>query len=417
MTRAIQVLPDCADLNRETMPQPPNRSRTVVWKPMVVCPQPDFYRRLQAVLADLALEQPCTLAEYPRGGAIAALAERHDCNICFIDVATNPERAQALIGELAPSVPVVALHPRNDADLILRCLRRGACEFVSDPTADAVGAVFDRLRRTRLDAAHHVAGALYCVVPGKPGCGASTLAANLAAQLHRDGANPVLLVDGDQLTASIAFMLKLKPQFHLEDVLRDWARMDDDVWSRLTVRAFGLDVLAAPEDPTTRTEVSRQFAAELCAFWRERYAAVVLALPDVCAAADCGFAAVADCILLVTTNELAALQATRRGLRYLDSGVADRAKFRLILNRATSAIGLQREDVKTALAMQPFASLSNDYEVIQAAVLEGKPVPPGSAYGVSVRALCRQLTNQGVPEKKSASWLTALMQRTKLVSR
>ena len=36
-----------------------------------------------------------------------------------------------------------------------------------------------------------------------------------------DGANPVLLVDGDYLTASIAFMLKLKPEFHLEDVLRD----------------------------------------------------------------------------------------------------------------------------------------------------------------------------------------------------
>jgi Flp pilus assembly CpaE family ATPase len=137
--------------------------------------------------------------------------------------------------------------------------------------------------------ARHAPGAVYCVVPGKPGCGASTLAAHLAIQLRRDGANPVLLVDGDYLTASIAFMLKLKPEFHLEDVLRDWARMDDDVWSRLTVPAFGLDVLAAPEDPTTRTEVSRQFAGELCAFWRERYEAVVLDLPDVRAAVDCGF--------------------------------------------------------------------------------------------------------------------------------
>jgi pilus assembly protein CpaE len=399
------------------MPQPANRSRTVVWKPMVVCPKPDFYRRMQAVLTELALEQPCTLAEYPRSGAIAALAERHACNICFLDVATDSEHAQSLISELAPSVPVVALHPRNDADLILRCLRRGACEFVADPTADAVGAVFARLGRTRLDAAQHVAGTLYCVVPGKPGCGASTLAAHLAVQLRSGGANPVLLVDGDHLTASIAFMLKLKPQFHLEDVMRDWARMDDDVWSRLTVPAFGLDVLAAPEDPTTRTEVTRQFAGELCAFWRERYEAVVLDLPDVRAAADCGFAAAADSVLLVTTNELAALQATRRGLRYLDSGVADRAKLRLILNRATSAIGLQREDVKTALAMQPFATLSNDYEVIQAAVLEGKPVPPGSRYGASVEALWRQLSHRSAPAKKSATWLASLIHPKKLVSR
>ena len=384
------------------MPPPTNRSRTTIWKPIVVCPQPDTYRRLQGVLTELAVEQPCTLAEYPRTGSIAAMVERHGCNICFIDVATNPEQAQMLISALARSVPVVALHPRNDADLILSCLRHGACEFVDEPTIDAVSGVFERLGRTRLDEARHVAGTLYCVVPGKPGCGASTLAAHLAVQLRSDGANQVLLVDGDQLTASIAFMLKLKPQFHLEDVLRDWARMDDDVWSRLTVRAFGLDVLAAPEDPTTRTEVSRQFAAELCAFWRDRYEAVVLDLPDVCAAADCGFAAVADCILLVTTSELAALQATRRGLRYLDSGVADRAKLRLILNRATSKIGLQRGDVKTALSMQPFATLCNDYEALQAAVLEGKPVPPGSPYGLSVQALCRQLTNKSTPQTKDS---------------
>lgn len=390
---------------------PVNRSRIVVWRPLIVCPQPDVYRRLQAVLTELAVEQPCTLTEYPRSGAIAALVERNACNICFLDAATDCEHAQLLISELAPSVPVVALHPRDDADLILRCLRRGACEFVADPTTDAVGGVFARLARTRSDAVHRAPGALYCVIPGKPGCGGSTLAANMAIQLHNDGADPVLLVDGDQLTASIAFMLKLKPEFHLEDVLRDWTRMDDDLWSRLTVPAFGVDVLAAPDDPTMRTEVSRQFAGELCAFWRERYEAVVLDLPDVRAAADCGFTAQADIILLVTTNELAALQATRRSLRYLDAGAGDHAKLRLILNRHTPVNGFKREEVNTALAMQPFAILNNDYAVIQAALLDGKPVPPESRFGQSVQSLCRQLSHRSAPVKKSASWLGSLLNR------
>jgi pilus assembly protein CpaE len=220
-----------------------------------------------------------------------------------------------------------------------------------------------------------------------------------------------LLVDGDYLTASIAFILKLKPQFHVEDALRDWARMDNDLWSRLTVPSFGVDVLAAPEDPTTRTEVSRKIAGELCAFWREHYEAVVLDLPDVRAAVDCGFAALADILLLVTTNELAALHATGRSLRCLDAGGADRAKLRLILNRYTPATGLSREDVKTALALPPFAILANDYEVIQAALLDGKPVPPGSRFGASVQALCRQLSNTSAPGKQNGSWLTSLLRR------
>jgi pilus assembly protein CpaE len=368
------------------------------------------------VLTELAVEQPCTLGEYPRSGTIAALAERHACNICFLDVATDSEAAQLLISELAPVAPVVALHPRNDADLILRCLRRGACEFIADPSLVAVRGVFERLTRTRFEAVQQAPGTVYCVVAGKPGCGASTLAAHLAIQLRNDGANPVLLVDGDQVTASIAFMLRLKPEFHMEDVLRDWARMDDDVWSRLTVPAFGLDVLAAPEDPTTCTEVSRQLASELCTFWRERYEAVILDLPDIRSAADCGFAALADLVLLVTTNELAALHATRRGLRYLDAAAGERAKLRLVLNRYTPATGLKREDVKAALALEPYAILCNDYEVIQAAMLEGRPAPVSSRYGASVLALCRQLSHKTVPERKSASWLTTLLHRKALVS-
>ena len=417
MTRGVQFSGDPDDKGVEAMPLPLNRNRIVVWRPLIVCPQPDVHRRLQAVLTELTVEQPCTLTEYPGSGAIAALAERNGCNICFLDVGTNCEQAQLLISELVPSVPVVALHPRDDADLILRCLRRGACEFIDDPTAIAVGGVFERVARARFDAPHRPAGVLYCVVPGKPGCGATTLAANLAVQLHNDGANRVLLVDGDQLTASIAFMLKLKPEFHLEDVLRDWARMDDDLWSRLTVKAFGVDVLAAPDDPTARTEVSRQFAGELCAFWREHYEAVVLDLPDVRAAADCGFTAQADIILLITTTELAALQATRRSLRYLDAGAGDHAKLRLILNRQASVAGSKGEEVNSALAMQPFAALCNDYAAIQSALLDGKPVPPDSRYGASVQALCRQLSHKSAPAKKNTSWLNSLLHRKLVVSR
>jgi len=395
----------------------PTRSRPVVWKPLVVCPQADFQKRLLAAMAEIRVEQPTMLAEYPSSGSAGALLLRSGCNICFLDVATDAEPAQQLIPEFAAAVPVVALHPRNDADLILRCLRRGASEFVADPTVEVVQGVLERLGRGRADASHRPAGEIYCVVPGKPGCGASTVAAHLAIQFQRSGSGPVLLVDGDPLTASIAFILKLKPEFHLEDVVRDWSRMDDDLWSRLTVTAFGVDVLAAPEDPTTRTEVNRRFAEELCGFWRERYETVVLDLPDMRAAVDCGFAALADLILLVTTNELAALQATNRGLRYLAAGCDQRAKLRLILNRYTTVSGLKREDVKTALSLEPFASLCNEYDVIQTALLDGKPVPSGSRFGASVQALCGQLRQMKAPQKKGASWLACLLHRKQTVSR
>jgi pilus assembly protein CpaE len=213
------------------------------------------------------------------------------------------------------------------------------------------------------------------------------------------------------MNGSIAFLLKLKSEFHLGDALRDWQRMDDDLWSRLTVSACGLDVVTAPENPATRIEINPQLAGELCGFWRERYDATVLDLSDVRAAADCGFAALADTVLLVTTNELAALQSTRRALAYLNQAAIDRGRLRLVLNRYTPATGLKRDDLKTALGLEPFAALSNDYEVMQAALLDGKPAPAGSRFGASVHALCAQLRPKIGQPKNNGSWLASLLRR------
>jgi Flp pilus assembly CpaE family ATPase len=392
------------------MPGSLNAGLTLPWKPLVVCPHIEIGRRLAASLREILPHHPIMVAEYPRIGSLAALAAREGANICFLDAVTNGEHAQALISELAPPMPVVALLLRNDADLILRCLRRGACEFLTDAGADSLRAVFERLGRTQAPASHQPAGKIWCVAPGKPGCGASTLAVHLAIQA-REAGGPVLLVDADPLCASAAFLLKLKPEFHLGDMLRDWKRMDQDLWGRLTLSACGIDVLAAPEDPAARLEVGRQAAADLCAFWSARYGTVVLDLADVRSAAESGFAAHADSILLVTTNELAALQTTRRALICLDRAGADRARLRLVLNRYTPATGLKREEVHKALSVAPFAALCNDYETIQAALLEGRPAPAGSRFAAGVQALCAQLQGKPARAKESASWFSFLLAR------
>lgn len=381
------------------------------WKPMMICPHRQMAQRFFAAVREVAPRVAPPLAEYPRTGTLAEIARKSDCDICFLDVATNAEQAQLLIAELAPEMPVVALDVRVDADLILRCLRRGACEFLTEPTAEAIQGLFDRLERARAPLAQRPPGMIYCVTPGKTGCGASTVAAHLAVRLATHcGPGGVLLVDGDPLAASIAFLLKLKPGFHLGDVLHDWQRMDRDLWSRLTVATAGVDVLCAPENPTVSLSLSAETAAALCAFWRERYEAVVIDTPDVRVAADTAFASLSDATLLVSTNELAVLQATRRALEYLEGRLLDRSRVRLILNRYTPATGLRQEDVKKALGVDPYAILANDYEVLQAALLEGRPAAPGSRFTASIEALCRQLRHRAAAPAavKSSPW-TSLM--------
>lgn len=234
---------------------------SISWKPLIIAPKLEIARRISDILADLA-PGAVLRNEYPRMGAGAALVQETATTICFLDAASNSEQAQVLIAEISPLVPVVALHHRNDADLILRCLRRGACEYLADPNADAVRAVFERLGRARASGSMPL-GMVYCVVPGKPGCGASSLATQLAVQLHTGGGK-VLLVDCDPMNGSVAFQLKLKCEFHLGDALHDWKRMDDDLWSRLVTSACGVDILTAPE-VRPRASISAKRWPESCA--------------------------------------------------------------------------------------------------------------------------------------------------------
>jgi pilus assembly protein CpaE len=235
--------------------------------------------------------------------------------------------------------------------------------------------------------------------------GASTIAVHLAVQMRAGGEGRILLVDADPMTASIGFMLKLKSEFHFGDVLRDWKRMDEDLWSRLIVHFSGIDVLLAPETPMPHFLIDRPLAEEICHFWRDRYETVVVDMPDLRTAVESGLCALADQIFLVTTNELAALHASRRALEVLDLSVGDRARLRLIVNRYNPAAGLRREDLKTALQFEPFAVLSNDYQTVQDALLDGKPAGSGSRFRGSIQALCDQLRGRPGPAKKNGSWL------------
>lgn len=386
----------------------PPQASNAAWKPLVVCPHPELAERLRSALEAVGVTAAHFEREYPVNGEIAGLASRHHSNICFLDVASQEDRALLLVSEAAGLMPVVGLNTRKDADLMLRCLRRGVCEFLFEVAAESLSSALEWLSRGRSEQPQRRPGSVYCVIPGKPGMGASTIAVHLAVQMRAGGEGRILLVDADPMAASIGFMLKLKSEFHLGDVLRDWKRMDEDLWSRLTVRFSGIDVLLAPETPMPRFLIDRPLAEEICHFWRDRYETVVVDMPDLRTAVESGLCALADQILLVTTNELAALHASRRALEVLDLSAGDHTRLRLIVNRYNPAAGLRREDLKTALQFEPFAVLSNDYQAVQDALLDGKPAGSGSRFHRSIQALCDQLRGRSEPAKKNGSWLRFL---------
>jgi pilus assembly protein CpaE len=376
------------------------------WQPLIVCPDSEMARQIRSALSQLGFADTNCLPQYPSEGTVADILRETGCNICFVDISSNEALALLLIAESPAEVPVVALNPRNDPDLILRCLRRGTSEFLSEITVEQTRGVLARLAKRHTHLERRKPATVFALLPGKPGCGASTLAASLAIELKRGGVLKVLLVDADSLTGSIAFLLKLRPDFHLGDAIRSCDRMDDDLWARLVMPYHGVDVLPAPENPALPVDLDQQVALELMAFWREHYETIVLDLPGA-HSGGCDLARISDEILLVTTNELAALHATRRSMEWLERSGVERSRLKLVVTRYTPA-GLKRDDIETALKLKPYALLENDCAAVQNAALDGKPVAPGSHFGRGVHQLAQRLLGKEKAAPKRATFFGLL---------
>ncbi len=85
------------------------------------------------------------------------------------------------------AIPVIAILSADDSGLILRCLRQGATEFLAQPfTQEQLDAAMAKIARLN-PAGVAKRARVYLVVPAKGGCGASTIATNLAWQWKRFG--------------------------------------------------------------------------------------------------------------------------------------------------------------------------------------------------------------------------------------
>lgn len=74
---------------------------------------------------------------------------------------------------------------------------------------------------------------LYAFVPAKPGCGASTLAAQATALAARLAKEPTLLLDFDIRLGVTSFLLKGEGTHTIVDALLQAEHLDRDVWSSL----------------------------------------------------------------------------------------------------------------------------------------------------------------------------------------
>ena len=393
------------------------------YKTLVICPNRSMAGELGPILSHgLPLAPVTNIQSYPNRRELLDLMKSADPKICFLDF-SDAEQGVAVLADLRQvnaSLPVIALLPAGNAELMLRCVRSGASDLLVRPfDSEHMDAAVEKIARLHPPPANQrgggsTGGKVIGVFPAKGACGASTIATSLAFQARRNGSKSVLLCDLDPLTGTIPFLLKLKPSHSFLDVLTRADTLDGDLWKQMVTTTQNVDVLLSPEHIVEGLD-QLQDASLILNFAQNQYDTVVIDCGSPYGPWNLSCARQSDELVLLTTNELSTLQAAQRALAYLDQNRIDSSRVRLVINRYNKDLGLTPEAIGTAIGLEVCHTIPSDYETVQRSIIEGKPIPPGSAFGKNIATLAERLigrpNEKGGSGKKSVGLLSSIFSR------
>lgn len=286
---------------------------------------------------------------------------------------------------IRPSLAVILVRRRVDTSVLTDALRSGIFEVVEERDLAALNSAVrrarDLARRLRETVGEHSAadepqsrGKLVTVFSAKGGCGKTTLATNLAAALADRGRRQVCLVDLDLAFGDVAIALQLFPAHTIADAVPLAETLDiQAVLSLLTPHSPGLTTLVAPIEPGTAESIPASLVSKVLDLLRHHFDFVVVDTPPafddhVLAAFD-----QSDMVALLATLDIPALKNLKLTLETLDLLNYPRDRWRLVLNRADSKVGLALSEVEKTLKAPITAQIPSSRDV-PASINRGVPI-------------------------------------------
>ncbi len=247
---------------------------------------PDNERRKEvaSALAECPRAEVREFSSYPPAldDVPQLLEQYHD--VILVDLDSNPEYAIKLVESICSqnSATVMVYSERADRDMVVRCMRAGAREFLTLPFEETtVPEALGRAARVLHSTAHaekKTGGRTLVLLGAKGGSGVTTVACNLAVALAEESNQNTLLIDLGLPMGDAALNLGLVAEYSTDNALLEPTRLDATLLSRLVVtHRSGLSVLAAPSK-VPKVQASPEGIDKLLTVARRDYENVVVDL-------------------------------------------------------------------------------------------------------------------------------------------
>jgi pilus assembly protein CpaE len=362
---------------------------------------PDEQRR-SAVARALAGSQANVtreFASYPELDDVPHLLES-DYDVIIVDLDSDPEHALDLVEHICgnSSATVMVYSAQADSELLVRCMRAGAREFLSQPIAPntiAEALVRASVRRPTVRAPKKALGKLLIFAGAKGGSGVSTVASNFAILLAQESRKNTVLLDLDLPLGASALDLGIMTQFSTANALQNASRLDSNFLAKLlTKHSSGLSVLSAP-DRYTAVNASDQTIGKLLTVARQDFDYVVVDAGSSMVSSYKSMLEAAAVVYLVTQVSVSELRNSNRLIS--EFFTLPMPKLEIVLNRFTpNTLGIDEENITKALTKPANWKIPSDYGTVQRAQNTATPLALGES---SITAVLRQMarTACGLP--------------------
>jgi Flp pilus assembly CpaE family ATPase len=333
----------------------------------LIGPDEERRRAVASALADCRAAKVREFSAYPTAlDEVPRLLEQY-FDVILIDLDSDPEFALELVESICAkdAATVMVYSSVADQDLVVRCMRAGAREYLIPPYDQSnVGealALAAAILRPRTRAVKRSLGRLLVFLGAKGGAGVTTIACNFAIALAQESGQSTLLIDLALPMGDAALNLGIAAEFSTDHALQDPERLDASFLLKLLAKhQSGVSVLAAPSK-VPEVDASKEAIDKLTSVSRSEFDNVVVDLGSRIDLMNTALFRDATTIYLVTQAGISELRNSNRLIsRFFDAGGP---KLEIVINRfEPSFLGVTEEVITKAISRPVRWKIPDDYD-------------------------------------------------------
>jgi pilus assembly protein CpaE len=344
------------------------------------------------------LEAECSRYEF-----FADVVAQTQPELGIVSIDADLEKGLQLVAQLretAPKCNILVVSSSTDGNVILRAMRAGAREFLTQPVRiEDLVAALERISHQFLGRgdAKSSGSTVIAVAGATGGVGTTSLAVNLGCYLAQEPSRSVALIDLDLCLGDADVFLDTIPDYTLLDVAQNVTRLDFTLLKRsLTKHASGLFLLPRPVQLEDVNHITPEDLNRAMGLLKATFTHLIVDLSKSYSAMDRVAMNLCTHLLLVTQLDLPCLRNVVRLMTSFNEidGLADKVK--IVVNRVGLDNGqISLKKAQDTIGREIYWQVPNEYQAMVQARNNGVPLlehAPRSNVAQSMQLLAESLT-------------------------